>query len=67
MSISTGTRLGQYEVIAPLGAGGMGACGPASERMRVEPEWSPGSSDPGSKDPGLHATDLAHAGGTSCQ
>jgi hypothetical protein len=29
MTLTSGTRLGPYEVIAPLGAGGMSACGHA--------------------------------------
>ncbi len=26
MALSAGTRLGPYEILAPIGAGGMGAC-----------------------------------------
>lgn len=32
MPLSVGARLGPYEVIAALGAGGMSACGHASAR-----------------------------------
>lgn len=43
MALTPGTRLGPYEIVAPLGAGGMGtACGPreqaslrAAQRERV--------------------------------
>ena len=32
MGLTAGTRLGAYEIVSPIGAGGMSACGPASER-----------------------------------
>jgi len=35
MPLTPGTHLGPYEIVAPLGAGGMGACGPASERRET--------------------------------
>jgi hypothetical protein len=34
MLLTSGTRLGSYEVIDTLGAGGMSACGPRAERGR---------------------------------
>ena len=33
MPLTSGTRLGSYEVISALGAGGMSACGPRAERV----------------------------------
>jgi hypothetical protein len=47
MPLTPGTRLGTYEVIAPLGAGGMTACG---RRAGGAPRNL------------LKQTDLAHAG-----
>jgi hypothetical protein len=38
MPLTPGTRLGPYEVIAPLGAGGMSACGRGERAQRVEPQ-----------------------------
>ena len=39
MPLITGTRLGPYDIIAPLGQGGMGsACGHA-EGISVSPRW----------------------------
>ena len=35
MPLTAGTRIGPYEIIAPIGAGGMSACGPASERSET--------------------------------
>jgi hypothetical protein len=35
MPLSAGTRLGSYELIAAIGAGGMSAGGPASERSET--------------------------------
>jgi hypothetical protein len=40
MPLTAGTRLGSYEVIDALGAGGMSACGPRAERVR-EPRRAP--------------------------
>jgi len=37
MAQSAGTRLGSYEVIVAIGAGGMSACGRASERSETSP------------------------------
>ena len=34
MPLITGTRLGPYEVVAPIGVGGMSACGHAEPRTR---------------------------------
>ena len=34
MSLTAGTRLGPYEIVAPIGAGGMGARGLRAERVR---------------------------------
>ena len=38
MPLTTGTRLGPYEVVAAIGAGGMGACGRGERATRVEPQ-----------------------------
>jgi hypothetical protein len=35
MPLSVGARVGPYEVTGALGAGGMSACGPASERSET--------------------------------
>jgi hypothetical protein len=35
MPLTPGARLGAYEVIGTLGAGGMGACGQPSERSET--------------------------------
>jgi hypothetical protein len=38
MALSPGTRLGPYEILSAIGAGGMSACGPAqAERVGVGP------------------------------
>ncbi len=37
MPLTTGTRLGPYEVVAAIGAGGMSACGRGERATRVEP------------------------------
>jgi hypothetical protein len=34
MSLTPGTRFGPYEIVAPIGAGGMSACGRRAERVR---------------------------------
>jgi hypothetical protein len=63
MSLTTGTRLGPFEIVAPIGAGGMGACGRRAERV--------GEPRRGSRRGGgaprhfLKQTDLAHA--AECQ
>ena len=36
MPLTPGSRLGSYEVIAPLGAGGMSACGRSERAQRDE-------------------------------
>ena len=33
--ISAGSRLGPYEILAPLGAGGMGGLSGADERLKI--------------------------------
>jgi hypothetical protein len=35
MAISTGTRLGPYEIVAPVGVGGMGEVEPVWRRERA--------------------------------
>jgi len=44
MPLSPGVRLGPYEIVNPIGAGGMSARGPASERSessRLAWGWGP--------------------------
>jgi hypothetical protein len=36
MALSTGARLGAYEIVAAIGSGGMGACGHGERAKRVE-------------------------------
>ena len=38
MPLTTGTRLGVYEVTGVPGAGGMGACGWGERAQRAEPQ-----------------------------
>ena len=57
MALNPGTRLGPYEVGEQIGAGGMGACGPASERSESS-RWRGG----GAPRHFLQTTHLAHAG-----
>jgi len=39
MALTAGTRLGPYEIVAPIGAGGMSACGhPSARTWRSERE-----------------------------
>ena len=61
MALTTGTRLGPYEIVSAIGAGGMSACGRRAERVR-EPKrgsWRGG----GAPRHFLKMTRLAHAGG----
>ena len=37
MSLTAGSRLGPYEIVAAIGAGGMSACGYGERAERVEP------------------------------
>ena len=46
MALSAGTRLGPYEILAPLGAGRLAACfrtlnGAPLVRLLTEATWSP--------------------------
>jgi hypothetical protein len=43
MTLVAGARLGPYEIVAPLGAGGMSACGHA-EGISVSSRWGWGPS-----------------------
>ena len=63
MPLAPATRLGPYEILRAIGASDMSACGPASERERVEPSWRGG----GAPRNFLKMTDLAHAGVASCR
>jgi hypothetical protein len=49
MTIAAGVRLGPYEIVAPLGAGGMGACGHAPHQRRISVSsrrgWGPAASE----------------------
>ena len=59
MPLYPGTRLGPYEVVAAIGAGGMSACGPTGARRGARggrSEWGWGPIRPGEK-----KTDLAHS------
>jgi len=38
MRLSAGTRLGSYEIVTALGAGGMSARGRGERAQRVEPQ-----------------------------
>jgi hypothetical protein len=62
MPIATGARLDPYEIVAPLGSGGMSARGHAARRaacgIGVSSRWRWGPTATESK-----WTDLAHAGG----
>ena len=58
MSLSPGTRLGPYEVLSAIGAGGMGACGQASERSETS---NPGAGV-GPRAISKSRRDFAHAG-----
>ena len=46
MALSVGTRLGNYEIVSAIGAGGMSACGYA-EGISVSSRrgWGPGASE----------------------
>ena len=46
MALSVGTRLGAYELVALIGAGGMRACGHA-EGINVSSRWGWGPSASG--------------------
>jgi len=61
MALTSGTRLGPYEITAAIGAGGMGACGCRAERVR-EPKRGLRCGG-GAPHHFLKMTDLAHAGG----
>jgi hypothetical protein len=48
MTLAAGTRLGPYEIISAIGAGGMGACGHAEPRtseseVRRQRQFAPGA------------------------
>jgi hypothetical protein len=48
MPLTTGTRLGPYEILSALGAGGMSACGHAEARAEASASetrrgWGPGA------------------------
>jgi len=47
MALSAGRRLGPYEIVSPLGAGGMSTCGyaePGRQGMSVRTRWGWGPS-----------------------
>ena len=60
MPLNPGTRVGSYEVLSSLGAGGMGARGRRAERVRESKRgsWRGG----GAPRQFLKQTDLAHSG-----
>ncbi len=60
MSLPSGTRLGPYEIVASIGAGGMGACGRRAERVREPKRGS--CRGGGAPRNSSKQTDLAHAG-----
>jgi hypothetical protein len=61
MALTSGARLGPYEIISPIGAGGMGACGRRAERVS---EPRPGSWRGGGAPRHFSKkTDLAHSEG----
>ena len=39
MPLTAGTRLGPYEILAPIGAGGMSACGHAEREGARRHAW----------------------------
>jgi hypothetical protein len=57
MSLTPGSRIGPYEVVGPIGAGGMGARGRGERAPRVEPPRRGG----GAPRRFLKQTGLAHA------
>ena len=61
MALNPGTRLGPYEVGEQIGAGGMGARGPVSERSESN-RWRGG----GAPRHFVKRRDLAHAGVRRC-
>ena len=48
MTLSPGAKLGPYEILAPIGSGGMSARGDASRRRRISVSsrrgWGPAAS-----------------------
>jgi hypothetical protein len=57
MALSAGTRLGPYEILSVVGAGGMSACGRGERAQRVEPPRRGG----GAPRHFLKLTDFAHS------
>ena len=49
MALNAGTRLGPYEIISAIGAGGMSACGHAKRErgisVRARRGWGPGAGE----------------------